>query len=209
MYGESNTLSVLLPLGVNVHDVFKQDALFSKFSISSSTSVPLRLLDCHLEGTDDFEASSPRMGTAGLRVFAKQPISMVYKIIRKENEDQGKATVQARLSMQILYICLDEEILAVFLDHFMQSLQGSKFSGFSRLLTPFFTGTLHERLALLNFEVVGLLREFSSGTFQDFHWQQILAAIPPDSLKELVSWLTKWHEVRYVILSIKVVLINI
>ena len=206
VFGESSTLSVLLPLGVNVHDVFKQDALFSKFSISSSTSVPLRLLDCHLEGTDDFEASSPKLGTAGLCVFVKQPISMVYKIIRKEDKVRGETTVQARLSMQIQYICLDEEILAVVLELFRQSLQQSKFSEFSYLLAPFITRTLRERLTLLNLEIAGLLREFSSGTFQDFHWQHILVAIPPNKRTELVSWLTKWHEVRYLVLSIKLVL---
>ena len=209
VFGESCTLSVLLPLGVNVHDVFKQDAFFSKFSISSSTSIPLRLLDCHLEGTDDFEASSPKLGTAGLCVFTKQPISMVYKIIRKGDRVRDETTVQARLLMQIQYICLDEEILAEILELFGQSLQQSKFSEFSCLLTPFITGYVRERLTVLNLETVGLLREFRSGTFQDFHWQHILVAIPPDTRTELASWLMKWHEVRLPQHSVKLGLISV
>ena len=195
VYGDSHTLSVVLPLGVNVHDVFKQAALFSKFSISSSTSIPLRLLDCQLEGTEDFEATSPRMETIGLCIFAKQPISMVYKITRKGRGSRSAEVLQYRLSMQIRYLCLDEEILTTVRGRFSESLQKSEFTSFTRLLVPQLMAVLRERLSRQELEMVGLLREVSIGTVENFRWEQTLAALPSEIRSKLHSWLAQWHKV--------------
>lgn len=199
VYGDSHTLSVILPLGVNVHDVFKQGALFSKFSISSSTSIPLRLFDCHLEGTDDFEATSPRMESTGLCIFAKQPISMVYKITRKEPESRTREALQNKLSMQIKYLCLDEEILATVRGRFSESLQSSEFSSLVRLLMPQLMAVLRARLSRQELEMMGLLREVSIGTFENFRWEQILTALPLEMRPRLQSWLKEWHKVGAVV----------
>lgn len=193
--GDSHTLSVILPLGVNVHDVFKQGALFSKFSISSSTSIPLRLMDCQIEGTEDFEATSPRMETTGLCMFARQPISMVYKITRKEKGSRAGTALQNKLSLQIRYLCLDEEVLATVRGHFFESLQRSEFSSLCRLLMPSLLAILRAKLSAQDLEMVGLLREVRVGTFEYFRWEQSLAALPLEVRPRLKSWLTQWHKV--------------
>jgi len=198
--GDSHTLSIILPLGVNVHDVFKQGALFSKFSISSSTSIPLRLMDCQIEGTEDFEATSPRMESTGLCMFAKQPISMVYKIARKAKGSRPGKALQNKLSMQIRYLCLDEEILATVRGRFLESLHSCEFSSLSRLLIPSLMATLRARLLAQDLEMVGLLREVGIGTFENFRWEQILVALPLEVRPRLTTWLTQWHKVDAMVL---------
>ena len=195
VYGDNHTLPVLLPLGVNVHDVFKKAALFSKFSISSSTSIPLRLLDCHLEGTEDFEATSPRMDASGLCILARQPVSMVYKIIRKETRSQSREILQNKLSMQIRYLCLDEEVVATVRECFSECLQRSEFHSLTRLLMPLLAVTLRTKLLQQDLELVGLLREVSIGAFENFRWEHILPALPLGVRQRLQSWLTKWYQV--------------
>jgi hypothetical protein len=197
MYGDNHSLMVLLPLGVNVHDVFKQDVLFSKFAISSSTVVPIRLLDCRLEGTADFEATTPRMEMRGLCIFSKQPASMVYKIVRKKHGKQSKESLQKKLSMQIKYVCLDEEVLATTVDEFQTSLAKTEFFELSRLLVAFLRTSLRVRLFVQNLELVGLLREFTFGSYQEFHWDHIVNTLDTETRPKLRKWLMQWHTVGH------------
>ncbi|MCJ1392713.1 hypothetical protein MMC18_005584 [Xylographa bjoerkii] len=192
VYGDSHTLPVLLPLGVNVHDVFKQHALFSKFSISTSTSIPLRLLKCQVEGTEDFEASSPKTQTADLCVFSRQPASMVCKIVPKQRLERAMDTLQTRLLMRIQYLCLDEEILDVVLARFTASLQNSDFEDFSRPLSQWLSTSVRTKLSHENLELMGLLREVDMSIFQDFNWEQIVVALPLERRDKLLLWLLQW-----------------
>ncbi|MCJ1288052.1 hypothetical protein MMC26_007405 [Xylographa opegraphella] len=199
VYGDSHTLPVLLPLGVNVHDVFKQHALFSKFSISTSTSVPLRLLKCQIEGSEDFEASSPRMPTADICVFPRQPASMVCKITPKRRIGRGTDTLQTRLSMRIQYLCLDEEILAAILARFSDALRNSDFEDLSRPLRQWLSTNIRTTLAQENLELMGLLREVEMSVFQNFHWEQIVTALPLGRQGQLLPWLSRWSQDNAVI----------
>ncbi|MCJ1438305.1 hypothetical protein MMC27_007693 [Xylographa pallens] len=192
IYGDSHTLPVLLPLGVNVHDVFKQHALFSKFSISTSTANPLRLLKCQLEGTEDFGTSSPKMQTTDICVFSRQPASMVCKITPKQRIERRTDTLQTRLSMRIRYLCLDEEILATILARFTGSLRNSDFEDFSRPLLQWLSTIVRTKLSHENLELMGLLREVEMSIFQDFNWEQIVVALPMDRQDKLLSWLSQW-----------------
>ncbi|MCJ1403199.1 hypothetical protein MMC11_006422 [Xylographa trunciseda] len=199
VYGDSHTLPVLLPLGVNVHDVFKRDALFSKFSISTSTSIPLRLLSCQLEGTEDFEASSPNMQTTDFCVFSRQPASMVCKISPKQRGGRTMDTLQSRLSMRIQYLCLDEEMLAVVIARFMASLRDSDFQEFSRPLSQWLSTSVRTKLSHESLESMGLLREVDMSVFQDLNWEQMVVALPLERRDPLLSWLVKWGHENYMI----------
>lgn len=196
-YGSTHTLSILLPLGVNVQDVFKRGALFSKFAISASTRIPLELLSCHLEETRDFEAKSPLARNPRLFVSTKQPASMVYGISRKkQNYSNGKA-LQTRLSMYIEYQCLDEVVCSAVRHCLLDQLQGSKFTKYTRLLTHSIEGILRTRLGSQDYERIGLLRNFDMGSFYSFHWDKVLGGLPFEARRELVTWLQSWHKVSF------------
>ena len=188
----SKILSVLLPLGVNVQDVFKHEVLFSKFAISSSTSVPLRVLDCVLEGTDDFEATSPKVDSVGLLVSPKQPVSFVYRIVPKTLA-RVKRT-QTKLSLHIDYVCLDDEIVATVKKRFISSLEDTDFVKFLHLLLPVLVGMLRGKFSTQELETVGLLRELELGTFQSYDWERVLVTLPEEQKQTLAQWLVEWHE---------------
>lgn len=67
-FGDKLSVAVVLPLAVNVQDVFKPESLFSKFQVSTAIAeMPLRILKATLEGSTSFEATSGR-GTDGSMV---------------------------------------------------------------------------------------------------------------------------------------------
>lgn len=67
-FGDKLSVAVVLPLAVNVQDVFKPESLFSKFQVSTAIAeMPLRILKATLEGSMSFEATSGR-GTDGSMV---------------------------------------------------------------------------------------------------------------------------------------------
>ena len=192
--GSSHHLAVVLPLGVNVQDIFKEHALFSKFSISSSTQIPLRILECELEGTPDFAATTPFMDKSGLYVFSKQPASLVYQIRRRLTHQAGKAP-QTKLLLHVKYQCLNEEIVALLQSRLTEALDESSYAGYANLLVPHLLSTLIEKLPHQDLELIGLLREIGLPQYSDFKWDVTLSAIPPSERSDVSGWLQKWHKV--------------
>ena len=199
-YGDVYNLSVLLPLGVNVQDIFKRRSLFSKFAISASTPIPLRLLACRVEVTDDFEAASTPLKRSGLFISQKQPVSMACKITRKTRGFSVKRVPERRLSMHIEYQCLDEEICAAFSNTFLTDLGTGKFAKFVRLLQPWAEMVIRSRLLNYDLDVIGLSREIDLGTFDDFGWQRLLEGMPVSTRVDLGLWLHEWHQVRTLVI---------
>ena len=198
VYACNPTISVVLPLGVNVQDVFKERALFSRFTVNAATTTPLRLLKCDLECSQDFDAFSPPWGGAGIDIFSRQPASLLYRICRKEGGGslQKEYRLQTKLSMQLEYQCLDDEILTAVETAFSAALEDSPFQYLSRLLVPALLTTLRTRLTVNDLEAIGMLREVDVGTFDHAQWDRTLLGLRPELRGKLVNWLTDWHEVR-------------
>ena len=190
--GDSHVVPVTLALGVNVQDMFKEHALFSKFSISCSMSVPLRVLSCRLESSDDYVATTPAADFGTLIVFPKQPLSMAYRVRRRDGASD-RTDVHRKLLMQIDYLCLDEEITASARYLLFQDLQHSEFSRFFRLLARHLSQELGDKRHAADYEQIGLLREFTLPLYADLGWERILATIPPRKRESLAAWLDQWH----------------
>ena len=194
IYGTSEKISSVLSLGVNVQDIFKREALFSKFAISASTGIPLRIKQCHLQDSVDFETTSPALDKKGLTVFSKQPLSMVYKI-RLRVAARSLDPARDGLKLQIQYQCLDEEIIAAVVEALVTALATSPYKAFERLLTSFLQTTIQRLIQLQDFEYIGLLREFELGPASGLNWNEVLHAISPTQRMGLVQWLNNWHQV--------------
>ena len=196
-YTNTFPLSVVLPLGVNVQDVFKHTALFSKFAISTATLIPLRLLECQLEGTEDYATSSPFMSPGSLLVSARQPASMVYKIVAKDHGTNGETerSWNTRLLLKVKYQCLDEEILGSVRSSLIQFLNDSECSQYTRLLVPHLEFIVRNRLPTGNLEAAALLREVTLAPFSEMQWPSILKALPRDTQRKLTMVLEDWHKV--------------
>lgn len=181
----TRSISILLPLGVNVQDIFTRKALFSKFSIFTANTIPLRLLDCRIEGTNDFEVQSPPLDR-GLDIFSRQPISLLAKITQKNLQGSAQA-LQRKLLLQITYTCLDEEISTSISNAFTTSLSTSPFSHLLRLLLPSIP------LPLQAIETTALLRSLTLPPYNPSTYTPLLRAIPPSDHLSLMDHLRSFH----------------
>ena len=193
-YACNSKIPILLPLAINVQDVFKQDMLFSRFTIGTATSVPLRVFNCYLEGNSDFYADSPSLTSTELDVFDLQPLSFISRI-RHNSGGHTSDLPQRRLYLQIDYRCLDEEICAVAEKLFYAVLENTPFLEFFRVLKPTLSSALRKTFSAQNLEASVLHREIRLGSFSEFGWEVPLAGLPTDQGEKLAERLRSWHEV--------------
>ena len=173
-FANTPTMSILLPLGVNVQDVFKHKALFSKFTISSATADPLHLLSSRLEDSDVFEAQCGTTFSNPLVIFPRQPASMLYKITKLARaappSGAGKS-VKTSLSLVLHYICLEEEIENTVTRSLKQALQDTPMYPYSRLVIPTVVNELRARSSPYDLERIAILSEVSTSVLSTVRWR--------------------------------------
>lgn len=197
-YASNPSVSIVLPLGVNVQDNFKEHALFSKFIISTVTSVPLRMVSSTLQGSETFDTKPGGSTAAGLEIFRRQPASLVYKITKRGSPDSSTTNgkkAQTSLSLSVDYRCVDEEISNLVEGRFSTAIQESSFKNVSRLLLPVLLYRLRSRFTFNELERASLLHEVDLGPFEDMLWHLTLMWLPPVMREQVEHWLRKWHEV--------------
>ena len=199
IYAYNPRIPILLPLGVSVQDIFQNDALFSRFTISTVNAVPVRVTKCHLHSSVDFEVSSPSLTDDVLDIFARQPLSLISRIYRRPPgyAKAGASTLkQKKLMLEIEYECLDQEIVRSVESCLLKSLQATNLQQFSRLLIPSLLRDLSSRLTTQELEVSGLLREICVHRILDSNWNMISSGIQPIHRNEITNWLTSWEKVQ-------------
>ncbi|GAW23078.1 hypothetical protein ANO14919_126280 [Xylariales sp. No.14919] len=157
-FSKTSTVHISLALGVNVQDVFKHNALFSRFTVSTASSSPLRLLNSELSGSDMFESTFGIPPSGPVVIFPRQPASLLYKIKRKPGVKNGPK-VPKTMYLKLQYSVLRDEIEALIERSLVKALDGTSLYPFSLLLTSSvlplvrsnLTGTDLERAALLGF----------------------------------------------------------
>ena len=198
-YASNSKISILLPLAINVQDIFKQNILFSRFTIGTANSVPLRIFNCYLEGNEDFYVDSPALTGTELDVFDLQPLSFISRIRKRLDRQKsvGKGElIKRRLRLQIEFRCLDEEICAAAEILFFAALERSPFQVYSRILKPILSATLRKSFSIQRLEAGVLQREFQLEKFDEREWDLYLSGLAIDQRQLLAAWLKTWHEVR-------------
>ena len=198
IYSCNPRIPILLPLGVSVQDIFQNDALFSRFTISTVNSIPVRVSKCHLQSSVDFEVSSPSLTDDVLDVFARQPLSLISRIHRRSSNlaaAEKYNTKQQKISLEVEYQCLDQEIVRSVEWCLLKSLKAANLQGFSRLLIPSLLKDLPSRLTVQEFEVSGLLREICVRRVVISNWDIISRGIQPTYRDEIADWLKNWQKV--------------
>lgn len=173
-FAKTLSISIMLPLGVNVQDVFKHKALFSKFTISSATSSPLRLLSSRLEASDVFEAEGGTL-TLPIVIFPRQPASMLYKITKLPPGTKVRPTsqkgIKSSLSLVLNYVCLEEEIDSAITQELVESLRDTPLQPYTRLVLPIVTGEIRARLNPYELERIAVLGEISTSILSSVTWR--------------------------------------
>jgi len=167
-------MSIVLPLGVNVQDVFKHKALFSRFTISSATMSPLRLLSSKLEGSDVFQAEVGISLERPVVIFPRQAASMLYKVTKSSSQPStrhGSAKLTSALSLVLHYICLEEEIDNAVTHALQQNLSDTPLYSYIRLVVNSVLSELHRQMSSQDLEQTAVLNEVSTAPLTNVRWK--------------------------------------
>ncbi|EED21634.1 TMEM1 family protein, putative [Talaromyces stipitatus ATCC 10500] len=194
-YISSSSVVSTLPISVNVQDIFRDDVLLSRFTVSPAMLVPLRILGCDIPDSDLYEIESGVKGPLSLDVFPKQPASIIYKIKPKGNRAPAANSTTKRNSLRLTvrYTCIDDECLFLVKQRFSSALAQSKYKPLTRLLTPHIVDAFRGQLSTSDMESIGLLREMDILSYKDVHWDTVLKGLRESLRDEVRSWLVKWH----------------
>lgn len=193
-YCATSSIVSTLPVSVNVQDVFKEDVLFSRFTVGPAMLIPLRILGCDLPPSNFWDVESSLRGPVAMDVFPKQPASVLYKIRPKQDRPQ---TPQKRsLQLTVQFTCLDEECLVLVKNRFHEAIERSRFQHLARLLTPHIVEAFRTQLSTSDMEAIGLLREVDMLPYDKVQWGIVLSGVRESLRKEVGAWLLQWQQVR-------------
>ncbi|KAF5021565.1 hypothetical protein F66182_6394 [Fusarium sp. NRRL 66182] len=196
-FAKSIVIPISLALGVNVQDVFKHQALYSRFNVSTANLSPLRLYKSELIPSDLFESEFGVPPADTTMVFSKQPATLLYRIKRKTNVRSTKRaarTMYLKLHYNVLQTEIDEAIVESILD----ALDDPALERFSRLIS---TLVVRETKALqtIDLERAALLGAVPTGFLADVPWKKYLAGIGrvpgtgEDAAEVISASIKKWQ----------------
>ena len=201
------SVSIMLPLGVNVQDVFKHKALFSKFTIASASSSPLRLLRIRLENSEVFKAEGGTILSKPLTIFPRQPASMLYKITKLGSApipvpSTPKQNKKALLSLVLNYTCLEEEIENAVTQDLDQALESNPLHPYTQLIIHAVIAELLGHLSPYDLEHTAVLEEVSTAGLASIRWRDHFSGLgrTPNQKEELSikleEFLQEWQRRR-------------
>lgn len=199
------SISIMLPLGVNVQDIFKHKALFSKFTISSSTRRPLRLLKSRLEPSNIFQASNGGDLPNPVMIFPHQPASLLYKITRRFPQAAqtrlSNKKDKSSLSLVIYYVCLEEEIDNAVTSALSEALSETPLHQFNRFIIPTVLRQLGSRISSYILEQTALTGNFPTSVLLGIGWRELFSGLGKHNGQEdmaalLARWIQTWCEER-------------
>ncbi|KAL2865351.1 putative TMEM1 family protein [Aspergillus lucknowensis] len=200
-FSSSSTHNIVsaLPISVNVQDVFKHSTLFSRFTVGPATMIPLWISKCNIPSSDIYRVQSNAGETTAMRVFPKQPASLLYKIQPRE-DCAGSPGSRRSLRLSVDFTCVDDECIDTVEKTFKASISDSEFAHYTTLLTPQIVAAYRDQLSTTDMEVIGLVREVEALPYAAVRWDGLLSVLkePMDGLR---AWLKEWHD-NHTILSL-------
>lgn len=196
-YYDTLSFMTLLPIGVNVQDVFQKDATFSRFTFAPSRLVPISILDCKLEGTAGCEVNAPSWAEP-VDAFPKQPVSWV---VQMRTRSQASATDE-KLVLTVSYNCVDEMLLDTIVHDFAHQAtrsdgaHGSLLASALRPLASHLRNKLHTLWTEQDIELAALTSEVTMWTYEELGWDSILNIFAKHHREPMKKSLQEWHESR-------------
>ncbi|KAG8668569.1 hypothetical protein FPOAC2_07866 [Fusarium poae] len=174
-FAKSIVIPISLALGVNVQDVFKHQALYSRFNVSTATHSPLRLYKSELIEADLFESDFGVPPTNSTIVFSKQPATLLYRIKRKTNVRSSKRAART-MYLKLYYNVLQTEIEEALVNSIFEALDDPSLASFSKLVRAV---VVREAKALqpIDLERTALLGAVSTDFLAEVQWGKHFAGI--------------------------------
>lgn len=193
-YLRASTIPAALPLDVDVNDIFKSQALFSRFSIRTTSAVPLKVTNVQVEESQAYGVRAlPCL--LPMTVLDKQPASLTYKIMRKDGERSKLNKKEAALALTVEYTRSDEAIFEKLGDVLEEAVANSPFATLRRLLVPTLLNRVKSHAPAQQLEQAVLLNEFQIPSYDATGWGKIVASLTSDKRQGLDEWLQEWHSV--------------
>jgi hypothetical protein len=183
-----------LPLDVDVNDIFKSQALFSRFSIRTTNTIPLQITNIQVEESQAYGVRALPCPLP-MTVFDKQPASLTYKITRKNTEGSKLDKKEAALALTVEYVRSDEAIFEKLGDVLEKAVANSPFAALRRLLVQTLLNRARSYAPAQQLEQAVLLNEFQVPSYEATGWGKIFASLTPDKRQGLDEWLQEWHSV--------------
>lgn len=193
------SISLALKLGVNVQDVFKHSALFSRFTVSTSTPSPLRLFQSELSDSEVFESRYGVAPTNPIVIFPKQPASLLYQIKRKTGVKIGPNSAKT-MYLRLSYSVLHDEIADNVRDSLTAALKDTPLWQYCRLVTARVVEETRTVLTAYDLERAAVLGDLSTGFLAGIPWRKHFYGLGYDSsgqdvagalLEFIVDWTKK------------------
>ncbi|KAL2151464.1 hypothetical protein VTH82DRAFT_6562 [Thermothelomyces myriococcoides] len=170
---KSSLVPVSLALEVNVQDIFKHDALFSRFAVATASDSPLRLLKSELLGSDLFESHFGQPSSQPIIVYPKQPASLLYKITRKPDVALGPK-VRKTLYLKLYYTVVQDEIDLLLKQALTAALEPTPLREFSKVLVSQVLSAVRGNLSADDLEQATLLGELPTSFLSRINWEKQL-----------------------------------
>jgi hypothetical protein len=191
-YLRTSIIAAALPLDVDVNDIFKSQALFSRFSIRTTNAMPLKITDVQVEESQAYGVQALPCPLP-MTVFDKQPASLTYKITRKDTEGSKTNKKEAALALTVDYVRADEAIFERLGDVLEKAVASSPFAALRRLLVPTLLNRAKSYAPAQQLEQAVLLNEYQVPSYEATGWGKIFASLTADKRHGLEEWLQEWH----------------
>ncbi|RDA91102.1 hypothetical protein CP533_6697 [Ophiocordyceps camponoti-saundersi (nom. inval.)] len=172
------TVPVSLAVGVNVQDVFKHEALFSRFNVSTATPSPVYLHDSSLQDSDLFEASFGAWPAQTTIIFPKQPASLVYRVKRKVGGRRAGTKAGRTMRLTLSYTVLQTEAEDLVRESVVEALRGTPLRQYSRLAAECVAKEVRTRVQPHDLERAALVGVLATGGFLDgVAWEKLFVGL--------------------------------
>jgi hypothetical protein len=192
-FSKTPSVPISLALGVNVQDVFKHNALFSKFAVSTASASPLRLFKSELQESELFQSHFGVPPSQPVMIFPKQPASLLYKITRKMGTKIGPKTKKT-MYLKLQYSVLLEEAEVAIAKSLQQALDASEFRDDSKLVISAAVTQLLGGLTGEELERCALLGEVRTLFLSDVKWARHFAGLGDTAAAALGSFVSTWQK---------------
>ena len=180
----------ILPITVNVHDIFKRTGLFSLFTLAPATLIPLRLVRCHISGVADSVNESAAVFEE-VDVLPKQAANWLCHF----SEEYWKATniQEQRPRLFVTFQRYDEVILDSLKEQLRHDLQESEWGHLFNPLSDHLFRIYQDRWSEQDLETACLLQEIALWPYDLLHWPIVVQGLAVEIQRPLLAWLELWH----------------
>lgn len=189
----SEKVNIELALDINVHDIFTEHVLLSKFAIRPVSEVPLNLVAAELKGCESHKVE-PSLGRwRPIVVFPNQHASVTYRITADRRHDKSKASVKQSLILTLHYRTLREDVSDTLERSFGEAIEEGPFAYLKRLLVPKLLEKVVGGITAREYEAAGLLGVLSLGNYEELAWEEDVDLLHPSIRGSTREWLKQWH----------------